>query len=157
MTAADYRVSNVLWSIGTVIFIVITSYLLGKGAALVARWRGVNASEQRKIANGFMFSGPWIVGFIIFVVGPALVSLYLSFTSTTSSTLGGPLQWIGLANYRALLTGHSTQAQNLNLAMLNSFYYAIIGVPLQILVSLGMALLLNRQIRLIRSFRTIFY
>ncbi len=154
MTAEDYRISNVLWSIGTVIFIVITSYLLGKAAALIARWRGVTANEQRKIANGFMFSGPWIVGFVIFVLGPALVSLYLSFTS---AKIGDPIQWVGLSNYRALLTGASTEAQGLNQAMLNSFYYAVVGVPLQIVAALGMAMLLNRELSLIRGFRTIFY
>src|SRR5258708_688081 len=154
MTAPDYRVANVAWSVATVIFIAVTSFLLGKVAALIAKWRGVNVSEQRKIANGFMFSGPWIVGFVIFVVGPALVSLYLSFTT---AKIGDPIQWIGLVNYRTLLTGHSTEAQGLNQAMLNSFYYAIIGVPLQIGAALGMAMLLNREIPMIRGFRTIFY
>jgi len=154
MNAADYRISNILWAIGTVIFIAVTSFLLGKGAALVARWRGVKPSEQRKIATGFMFAGPWIIGFLIFVIGPALVSLYLSFTS---AKIGDPVKWIGLDNYRALLSGHSTEAQGLNQAMLNSFYYAVVGVPLQILVALAMAILLNRQLPLIRGFRTIFY
>src|SRR5260221_5526403 len=154
MTAVDYRISNLFWSAATVIFIAVTSFLLGKGAALIARWRGVNASEQRKIANGFMFSGPWIVGFVIFVIGPALVSLYLSFTS---AKIGDPVQWIGLANYRTLVTGPSTEAQGLNQAMLNSFYYALIGVPFQILAALGMAGLLNRELPAIRWFRTVFY
>ncbi|MEP7289109.1 MAG: ABC transporter permease subunit [Chloroflexota bacterium] len=129
-------------------------FLLGKSAALIAKWRGVKVTEQRKIANGFMFSGPWIIGFVIFVVGPALYSLFLSFTS---AKIGDPIQWIGLANYRTLLIGHSTEAQGLNQAMLNSFYYAIIGVPLQIIAALGMAMLLNRELPLIRGFRTIFY
>ena len=29
---------------------------------------------------GFLFACPWIIGFVIFVVGPALASLYYSFT-----------------------------------------------------------------------------
>ncbi|HVO43066.1 MAG TPA: ABC transporter permease subunit [Aggregatilineales bacterium] len=154
MTAVDYRLSNIAWSIATVIFIAITSYLLGRAAALIARWRGETVLEQRKIATGFTFAGPWIIGFLIFVIGPALVSLYLSFTT---AKIGDPVQWIGLANYRTLLVGHSTEAQGLNQAMLNSFYYAIVGVPLQILAALGMAMLLNRELPLIRGFRTIFY
>src|SRR5215470_16678741 len=100
MTAADYRISNLEWAVGTVLFIAATSYLLGKAAALIARWRGATPIEQRKVANGFLFSGPWIVGFVIFVVGPALVSLYLSFTS---AKIGDPVRWIGPENYRALL------------------------------------------------------
>ncbi len=127
---------------------------LGYLARSVARLRGLSETEQRKVFWGFMFAGPWIVGFLIFVLGPALASLYYSFTDYQ---IGDKIGWAGLDNYRTLLLNEGRQGRNFNKAMLNSFYYALIGVPLQITAALGMALMLNNEIRGIRAFRMIFY
>ncbi len=154
MAPEEYRLSNLGWAAATIIFIFVTSVALGYVAKRIARWRGATPEGQRKAFMGYAFAGPWIVGFIIFVVGPSLISFYYSFTNYK---LGNPIQWIGLENYRTLLIGQSTQTRQFAQAMFNSFYYALIGVPLQIGAALGMALLLNREIRGVRIFRTIFY
>src|SRR5262249_28977144 len=138
----------------TLVFILVSSLALGYLARLIARWRGATKATQRKVFVGYSFAGPWIIGFLIFVLGPALVSFYYSFTNYK---LGEPIQWIGLENYRSLLIGTGTEVQQFSQAMFNSFYYALIGVPLQIVMALGMALLLNRELPGIRVFRTIFY
>ena len=101
-----------------------------------------------------MFASPWIIGFVIFVVGPALASLYYS---VTDYRLGKDLHYIGLDNYRTLLLGTGAQGRRFASAMFNSFYYMVVGVPLQIITSLVMAILLNQNLRGMRFFRLIFY
>lgn len=151
---SQYRFENILWALATVVFIIVTSVALGHAMRLWARLRGLSEGEQRKIFWGFTFAGPWIVGFVIFVVGPSLASLYYSFTDYK---VGKDFDWIGLGNYRELLLGEGAQGRRFKQALFNSFYYALIGVPLQILAALTMAVLLNREVPGIRAFRTIFY
>lgn len=153
-TSAQARLENLLWAIGTAVFILIGSILVGHAARIIARRRGLSASEQRKVFWGFMFAAPWIIGFVIFVVGPALASLYYSFTDYK---LGKAMNWTGLDNYRELLLGEGAQGRRFSQAMFNSFYYMAVGVPLQIITSLSMAMLLNNQLRGMRLFRLIFY
>jgi len=152
--ASDARLYNLQWSVYTVVFIVVSSVALGLLARFVARLFRLSANEQRKVFWGFTFAGPWIVGFIIFVLGPALASLYYSFTDYQ---LGESIKWAGLDNYRTLLLSQGRQGRMFNTSMLNSFYYALLGVPLQITAALGMALLLNHELPGIRAFRMIFY
>lgn len=155
--AAEFRLHNVQWAIGTVIFIAVTSLALGYLARFVARLRGLSLAEQRKTFWGFTFAGPWIVGFIIFVVGPAAASLIYSFTDYKIGMKLSEIDWIGLDNYRKMLLVEGATGRQFNKAMINSFYYALIGVPLQITASLVMAMLLNNELPGIRVFRMIFY
>lgn len=148
------RLDNLEMAFLTVIFIAISSVALGIAARYFGRLRGYSQAEQRKLFWGVTFAGPWIVGFFIFVLGPALASLYYSFTDYQ---IGDSAHWIGLENYRSLLSGDGRVGRNFNKAMLNSFYYAVVGVPLQITAALVMALMLNNEIKGIRLFRMIFY
>ncbi|MFN8373418.1 MAG: sugar ABC transporter permease [Anaerolineae bacterium] len=152
--AADARIENIGWAILTVLFIIATSFVLAQLARLVARLFRQSEAEQRRIFWGFLFAGPWIVGFIIFVLGPTIASLYYSFTDYK---LGDVPEWVGLENYRTLLLGEGAHGRRFFQAMYNSFYYAIVGVPLQISAALGMALLLNQKIRGVKIFRLVFY
>ena len=53
---AQYRLDNVLWSMGTIVFIVISSYVVGQVARQFGRWRGYSQSEQRRMFWGFALS-----------------------------------------------------------------------------------------------------
>ncbi|HEX7005041.1 MAG TPA: sugar ABC transporter permease [Trueperaceae bacterium] len=153
-TATAARLHNLYWSFATVAFIVVGSLAIGKAASSVAAWRGGSAALQRRAFWGYLFASPWILGFLIFVVGPALASLYYSFTDYR---LGRPLEWIGLENYRVLIEGLGAHGRRFTQAMYNSFYYALVGVPLQIVTALGMAMLVSRPMPGIGIFRLIFY
>ena len=153
-TANAARLHNLYWSFATVAFIALGSLAIGKIASGVAAWRGGSAALRRRAFWGYLFASPWILGFLIFVVGPALASLYYSFTDYR---LGRPLEWIGLENYRILIEGLGAHGRRFTQAMYNSFYYAIVGVPLQIATALGMAMLVSRQLPGIGIFRLIFY
>lgn len=153
-TSLQPHLETLLWSAATVLFIVVGSFLLGRLASWVGGRLGLSASERNKVFWGFLFAGPWILGFLIFVLGPSLASLYYSFTDYK---LGETPVWSGLENYRELLLGEGAHGRRFSQAMYNSFYYAVVGVPLQVGTALLMAVLLNQQLRGIKVFRLIFY
>jgi ABC-type sugar transport system permease subunit len=153
-SSVQARMDTLLWAAATVLFIIVGSVVIAQVARWVAGRFRISEAERRKIYWGFLFASPWIIGFMIFVVGPALASLYYS---VTDYQLGKDLNYVGLENYRTLLMGEGAQGRRFTNAMFNSFYYMAVGVPLQIITSLIMALLLNQNLRGMRIFRLIFY
>ena len=99
--------------------------------------------------NAWIFVSPWVLGFILFTGGPILASLVISFTNWD---IVNPPQWAGLSNYESML-GDPLFFQSLKVTTL----YALVAVPLQIVLGLFIALLLNTKIRLIGLYRTLFY
>lgn len=148
------RNRTLVWVVGTVGFIFFSAVGVGAFASAIAALLRFSPAEQRKIFWGFTFAAPWIVGFVIFVLGPAIASFLYSFTDYK---LGEEASWVGLENYRTLLLGTGAHGRRFSQAMYNSFYYALLGVPLQIITALIMALLLNSALRGMRLFRLIFY
>lgn len=148
------RLHNLYWSGATVAFIILGSYLVGRLAQGIAAWRGGTLALQRRTFWGYALASPWILGFVIFVLGPSIASLYYSFTDYR---LGRSMEWIGLENYRVLLGGIGAHGRRFAQAMHNSFYYAIVGVPLQIATALLMAMLLARPLPGMPFFRLVFY
>jgi len=58
--------------------------------------------KQREAIEGFLYISPWILGFLIFTVGPMIASLFLSFTNYN---VVSPPRFAGLSNYTQLLYG----------------------------------------------------
>lgn len=104
----------------------------------------------RRNLVGYLFISPWLVGFLVFVLGPFVESIYLSFTRYNIVTTP---KWVGLANYRMLLTRDDLFWKSGWVTV----KYAIVSVPLAIVVGVALALLLNANVRAIALFRTIFY
>jgi ABC-type sugar transport system permease subunit len=152
--AVAARLHNLYWSFAAVGFIIGGSLLLARLASGTVRLRGGTLAVQRQAFWGYLFAGPWLLGFVIFVVGPAAASLLYSFTDYR---LGRPFEWIGWENYRILIEGLGAHGRRFSQAMYNSFYYALVGVPLQIASALAMALLVSRPLPGIGVFRLIFY
>ena len=105
---------------------------------------------MRKNWVGYAFLSPWLIGFTVFIAGPFLLSIYFSFTRY--DVVSAPV-WIGLANYRKLFFDDPLFWKSLGI----TFKYALVAVPVGIAAGLGLALLLNLQIRGISVYRTIFY
>src|SRR2546425_11848794 len=99
---------------------------------------------------GLAFAAPWIVHFLIFIAYPIGLSLYYSFCDY--DTLSPP-HWIGGENYRLLFTQDPLFWRSLG----NTFYMVLIGLPLSMAVSLGLAFLLNQKLRGMSFYRTVFY
>lgn len=111
--------------------------------------RKVSARGREAIAF-YLFVTPFIVGFLVFSVGPILASLGLSFTRWNMFT---PAQWVGFHNYKELLTNDNT----FWIAVWNTTYYVLISIPLGICLSLILAVLLNQPIMFRRWIRAAFY
>ena len=97
----------------------------------------------------YLFISPWLIGFLVFYLGPMVASLFFSFNIYDVVT---PPRWSGLANYKDLLADRLFW-QSLKVTSL----YSVGSVALGIVVSLAIALLLNRNIHGVAWFRTIFY
>jgi multiple sugar transport system permease protein len=118
--------------------------------AVVARRRGLSPGIRRNLVAGLVFVAPWLVGFVLFYLYPALASLYYSFTDF--KILEAP-RWVGPDNYAKLVADPLFWK-----ALGNTLYLVVLGLPLSILSALAIALLLNvKGIRGISVFRTIFY
>lgn len=99
--------------------------------------------------DGYVFILPWLLGFLIFVAGPMVASLLISFTRWEIVT---PATWVGLNQYTRLLTD-----DRFYLTLYNTAYYVFIGVPLHLLLALLAALAMNLNLRGIRFYRTIYF
>jgi multiple sugar transport system permease protein len=137
------------WAGAAAACIVVASVGLGALAGRVAGAFGRNQVFRARTAAGYAFAGPWIVGFVLFVVGPAALSLYWSFTRYS---LPAPPVWIGAENYARLLRDGAFMV-----SLLNSLYMTLFGLPVQLLAALGLALLLNAALRGEKFFRMVFY
>jgi len=73
------------------------------------------------------------------------------------SPLGANSHWVGLANYRHLLTEPGLDQSNFGTALRNNFYYVLLVVPIQTAVALFLAVLVNRRLKGVGFFRTAFY
>nr|WP_236638549.1 sugar ABC transporter permease [Mangrovicoccus ximenensis] len=97
-----------------------------------------------------MFLSPWLIGFFCLTIGPALGSLYLSFTDY--DLLSSP-RFVGVANYVRMATADP----NFGAAMKVTFLYVALSVPLKLAFALGVAMMLNRGLRGLPIYRAIFY
>lgn len=98
----------------------------------------------------YIMISPWIVGFLSFTLGPMIYSIYLSLSKWD---LFQPPQYIGLKNYIKLFTMDDIFWK----AIYNTFYYAIISVPLHLIIATGIAYMLNKKMKGMRIYRTAFY
>ena len=99
---------------------------------------------------GYVFIAPFIIGLITFTVIPFFTSLYLAFTDYDVLT---PARWIGLANFQRMFFEDKYFWQSFWV----TFKFALIQVPIKLLVSLGVALILSRKTRAIPIYRAAFY
>lgn len=113
------------------------------------RRRGLRA-RQREALWGYLFIAPWLIGFLAFVLGPTLFSLYASFTNYDVTSR---FDWVGIRNYAQLVTTDTRFWK----ALSNTGYYALFAVPLGIATGLLIATLLNQKVRGQRLFTTIFF
>ena len=98
----------------------------------------------------YAFIAPWWLGFLFLTLMPLLYALVVSFTDFDG--LSPRWRFVGLRNYQEALTDPTTWY-----SLERSFLLVLIVVPLTIAGGLGLALLLNQQLRMKGLFRTIFY
>ena len=105
--------------------------------------------SQKEAIQGFIYISPWILGFLIFTVGPMVASAYLSLTDYNIVT---EPRFAGLSNYEYML-GDRLFWKSIE----NTLYYTVIFVPIAIASSLALAMLLNKDIKGRIMLRTLYF
>lgn len=108
--------------------------------------RGTRKGDGKVAA---VFLAPWFVGLFLITIGPMVMSLYLSFTEYR---LLKPPTWIGLENYTRMF-----EDPRLLNSLKVTFTYVLTAVPLQLIVALALAMLLDRGLRGLSFYRSVFY
>jgi multiple sugar transport system permease protein len=101
-------------------------------------------------AAGYLFLLPWLIGVTVFLAGPTLVSLVLSFTDY--NLLDTP-NWVGARNYARLFT----QDRRYHSALMVTLTYVVFAVPLNLAFALALAMALNARIKGLGLYRAVYY
>jgi len=109
--------------------------------------RGGSVKKQNKAA--YLFLLPWFVGLLAITLGPMLGSLYLSFTKYN---LLQPPEFTGLSNISKMFSD-----ERFAKALGVTFTYVVVSVPLQLALALALAILLDRGVRGLSFYRSVFY
>ncbi len=124
------------------------------------RRRGGKGSGQRQSVAGWLFVTPVLVVLGLFLVIPIAMALWVSFTNWTGrgSPFSSGVGLVGTDNYTALLTQEGLSRQDFMISLRNTFYYVIGVVPLQTMLAISLAVIVNQKFLKGRSFfRTSFY
>lgn len=105
--------------------------------------------EWHKFGRGMAFLSPWLFGFLVFTLVPVVLSLYYSFCDYS---LLQPPAFIGAANYKELIADPVFIK-----SLINTLKYAAMALPAGMMVSLGLALLLDQKIPGQAVYRTIIF
>ncbi len=111
------------------------------------RW--LKKPAGRRTIVGYIFIGPFILGFIIWFLIPALTSLWMAFQDWNMIT---PPKFVALGNFRDLFKDKLFW-QSLKVTSI----YTLVSVPLSMVLAFLIALLMNTKVRGIAVFRTIYY
>ncbi len=110
----------------------------------------------RENLTSYAFLVPWLLGFFVLTLYPMIYSFFLSFTEFN---ILQPPKWLGLRNYFVMFIGNEQFPRDerfLN-SLLVTFKYVFISVPLKLIFALGIAMLMNRDLKLIPFYRTLYY
>ena len=135
------------WSISlcTIVVIIVLAFLAlrsygDKAMTREARW-------------GWLLVSPWLLGFMIFMAFPIVMSLLLSFAKWRGVSTLDEATWVGWGNYKQLLLHDERFITSLKVTL----YYTIIAVPGGQILALLAALLMNQKVRGIHFFRAAWY
>src|SRR5690606_15732451 len=106
---------------------------------------------RRATLAGYLFLSPWLLGFFGITALPMLGSLALSFTNFSGSF--SRMEWVGLDNYRIMFTVDPAYWGSVRVTLL----YVLLSVPAMLVFALTVATLLNKGIRALGIYRTVFY
>ncbi|MCC6445582.1 MAG: sugar ABC transporter permease [Armatimonadetes bacterium] len=105
--------------------------------------------EKRRLKWGLIFISPWMIGLSVFTLYPIAASFYYSLCDYSVLQ---PAYFIGLGNYKDLFTDEVFW-----ITLKNTFVYAMLALPLGLVVAFSMALLLNTGVRGMAFYRTIYF
>jgi multiple sugar transport system permease protein len=137
------------WRIGGVFALVIVSAVL-----FWIYWpeRNNKLTQRGKQENlaAYKFLAPWLIGLIVFTLGPMILSFLMSFADWDMIM---PAKARGLENYREAMAVDPVFWKSLKV----TFIYTFFTVPIGIIGSLLLALLLNQKVKGVPVFRAFYY
>jgi multiple sugar transport system permease protein len=104
--------------------------------------------RRRNDRAGYLFLLPWFVG-MLFTIIPFFASLYLAFTDYNLLTTP---EWVGLQNFAEMFSD-----ERLHKSLQVTFVYTFVSVPISLAVALAVAMLLNKGIRGLPFYRSVYY
>ncbi|MEZ4615798.1 MAG: sugar ABC transporter permease [Caldilineaceae bacterium] len=119
------------------------------------RWRWgtgqrLSLMQRREAIQGYLFISPWVIGFLIFTLGPMLASFYYSFTLYNVQT---EPRFTGLYNYDYAFS----QDPLFWVSVRRTLLWSVMTVPVSMIASLWAAILLNQKLRGVAFYRTCFF
>jgi ABC-type sugar transport system permease subunit len=108
-----------------------------------------DSTSHRSQKTGYWFILPYVVFFASFVAYPLVFSFILLFHRWNIVT---PMEWIGLKNFERLF-GDPLFFK----AIINTLKFLLIHIPLQMIVALGLAVVLNSKLKFRGVFRAVFF
>lgn len=121
------------------------------------RRSGTKANQQ---LAGWLFVSPALLLLGLFLVLPILMALWVSVSDWTGrgSPFSGDTSFVGAENYTELITGGGLAQRDFATSLRNNAYYVAFVVPLQTVLSLVLAVLVNQRFLKAKGFfRTAFY
>jgi multiple sugar transport system permease protein len=112
------------------------------------KWTIKNSTAEA--ISGYLYISPWLIGFLLFTLGPFIISFALSFTNYAIAT---PPRFAGLDNY-----GRAFFQDDLFWSSLGrTLIFVLVTAPAGVIVSLLLSALLNQKMRGSAVFRTLFF
>ncbi|NMB46620.1 MAG: sugar ABC transporter permease [Firmicutes bacterium] len=105
-------------------------------------------TRRRESLAGYLFIAPNLLGFLVFQLIPIIAAIVLGFSSWD---LINPPEWVGLTNYKTLLNDPVFK-----LSLQKTLYFVIVNVPVQSILALMIAVLLNQNVKFQNLLRTLF-
>lgn len=105
--------------------------------------------KKREGLMGYLFASPWLIGACLFLIYPLGASFYYSFCDY--SIMKAPV-WVGLENYRDLMRDELFWT-----AVKNTAFFAVFSLPAGMIVAIGLAMLLNTNVKGMAIYRAIFF
>jgi multiple sugar transport system permease protein len=106
--------------------------------------------SQREVIWAYLFISPWIIGFFIFTLGPMLASMFYSFTDY--NIIDAPI-WKGITNYRKIFFDDPLFWHALKVTL----KFAVLALPLNLVIGFSIAVLLNQKIPGVTIWRTMYF
>ena len=111
--------------------------------------RSLSQAARKEERTAWVFLLPWFVGMAGITLGPMIASLY--FSMTDYNLLSSP-KWVGFENY-----SHMLDDPRLRTSLSVTFVYVVLSVPLLLAVALALAMVLNRGIKGLAFYRSVYY
>ena len=125
--------------------------LIGLAVRRIREHGPIGKLSQGEAVAGYLFALPWILGFLIFIIGPIVASIVFSLCDYDVLHAA---RWVGLQNYRELLTDDWPLVSK---TLYNAGFLAVFGLSLGLATGLAIAMLLNTKVGGMTWYRTVYF